>query len=390
MKTVIKHVRVIDGKGGLLENQNLLFDESGIISITEKVVSAEQEIDGAGKTVLPGLIDCHVHLGCGTLGKIVPEEEQGMGIVLQMWECIRHGITTVRSMGTADDSDIKVRNMMRRGYIKGSRIIASGRGISITGGHGWTMNYECDTLDETRKAARKAIRAGADQLKMFATGGMGTKGSIPNAPQLSEDQMRVICEEAERAGVLTAAHCTGLEGAGRAIRAGVRTIEHIQMDRSTAELMKEHGCYYCPTIVTRYNIIHSTEPQYEFMRQKACPQDLERKKQAIELCMEYGIPVCAGTDSIGAIRNDGLTRMGESLLTELCIYHEYGMSNMQVIESATGTAAKMLRVDEETGALEPGKCADLILVEGNPLEDLSNLKNLELTVRAGEILYRRG
>ena len=109
------------------------------------------------------------------------------------------------------------------------------------------MNYECDTPDEAKKAARKAIYAGADVLKMFATGGMATKGSIPNAPQLSEEQMR----------------------------AGVRSIEHVPLDEETAKMMKAHGCYYYPTIVTRYNIIHSTEPEYEYMRKKANPQDLQ-------------------------------------------------------------------------------------------------------------------
>lgn len=389
MNTVIRHVRVIDGKGAVFEDQNVLFNQEEIQKITSEEVAADQEIDGSGKSLLPGLIDCHVHLGCGILGETVPEEEQGLAIVLQMKECIRHGITTVRSMGTADDSDIKVRNLINSGYLKGCRILASGRGISITGGHGWRMNYECDTPAETRKAARKAIQAGADVLKMFATGGMGTKGSIPNVPQLSEEQMRVVCEEAERRGLLTAAHCTGLEGAKRAIRAGVRSIEHIQMDRETAQMMKERGSYYCPTIVTRYNIIHSTEPEYEFMRKKASPQDLERKKKAIELCLEYGVPICAGTDSIGSVCNNGLTRMGESLLTELGIYHEFGMSNMQVIESATSVAARMLRIEDETGSLEEGKCADMILVEGKPDRNLENLKELVMTVRAGEILYCR-
>lgn len=388
MSTVIQNVRIIDGTGSVMEHMNILFDRSKILEIRSRELQADTVIDGTGKTVLPGLIDCHVHLGAGSLGKKASEEEQAMGMVNQFQACLSHGITTVRSMGCADDCDLKVREMLKRGYLKGPRVIASGRGISITGGHGWSMNYEVDTLDETRKAARKAIHAGADILKMFATGGMGTKGSIPNAPQLSEAQMRVVCEEADRAGLITGAHCTGIEGAKRAIRAGVRSIEHIPMDEETAKMMKEHGCYYCPTIVTRYNIIHSTEPEYEYMRKKASPLDLERKKQAIGLCLKYEVPVCAGTDSIGTILNNGLTKMGESLLTELQIYHEYGMSNMQVIESTTRVAAKMLRVDDETGTLEAGKCADMILVAGNPAERLEDLKRLMMTVRNGEIVYQ--
>lgn len=389
MKKVIKNVRIIDGTGSVLERGNILFDEHGIIEISELPLEGGWELDGEGKTLLPGLIDCHVHLGKGALGSIATEVEQGMCITAQLEECLKYGITTIRNMGTADDCDIKARNLMNAGYLKGPRLIASGRGISITGGHGWQMNYECDTPAQARKAARKAIHAGADILKMFATGGMGTKGSIPNAPQLSEEQMRVICEEAGRTGLLTGAHCTGMEGAKRAIRAGVRSIEHIQLDEETARLMKEKGSYYCPTIVTRYNIIHSTEPEYEYMRKKASPQDLERKKQAIELCLKYEIPICASTDSIGTLKNNGLTKMGESLHTELKIYHKYGLTNMQAIQSATKVAAKMLRIDDVTGTLEPGKCADMILVDGNPAEHLEDTGRVVMTFRAGEILYQK-
>lgn len=389
MKKVIHNVRIIDGTGSVLERGAILFDETGIIEISEHPLKGDWELDGGGKTLLPGLIDCHVHLGKGALGSAATEVEQGMCITVQLEECLKYGITTLRNMGTADDCDIKVRNLMNKGLLKGPRLIASGRGISITGGHGWQMNYECDTPEQARKAARKAIYAGADILKMFATGGMGTKGSIPNAPQLSEEQMCVICEEADRVGLLTGAHCTGIEGAKRAIRAGVRSIEHIQLDEETAQLMKEKGSYYCPTIVTRYNIIHSTEPEYEYMRKKASPQDLERKRRAIELCLKYDIPICASTDSIGTLKNNGLTKMGESLHTELMIYHEYGLTNMQAIQSATRTAARMLRIDDITGTLEPGKCADMVLIDGNPDEHLEDIRNVVMTFRGGELLYEK-
>lgn len=290
-------------------------------------------------------------------------------------------------MATKDNCDIKIRNLVATGYLTGPRIVASGQGICITGGHGWPMNYECDTPDEAKKAARKAIYAGADVLKMFATGGMATKGSIPNAPQLSEEQMRAVCQEADRAGLLTGAHCTGIEGAQRAVRAGVRSIEHVPLDEETAKMMKAHGCYYCPTIVTRYNIIHSTEPEYEYMRKKANPQDLEKKKKALQLCLKYNIPICASTDALGSLKNNGLTKMGESLATELAIYHEYGLTNIQAIQSATSTAAKMLRLERETGSLKEGLKADLILVDGKPDENLNDLRNISMTIKGGNVLY---
>ncbi|HIX24374.1 MAG TPA: amidohydrolase family protein [Candidatus Lachnoclostridium avicola] len=391
MRQAIVHARILRETGQVTENGYVVFDESGILELGEgeyRGKDLDEKIDGEGKTLMPGLIDCHVHLGYGGLSPDTPEVEQGMAIAMQMREFLKYGITTVRSMGTKDDCDIKMRNLIASGYLTGPRIIASGQGMCITGGHGWPMNYECDTPDEAKKAARKAIYAGADILKMFATGGMATKGSIPNAPQMSEEQMRAVCREADRTGLLTGAHCTGIEGAQRAIRAGVRSIEHIPMDEETARMMKEHGCYYCPTIVTRYNIIHSTEPEYEHMRKKASPQDLEKKKAAIGLCLKYGIPICASTDSMGSLKNDGLTKMGESLVTELNIYHEYGLTNLQAIQSATSTAAEMLRLDQVTGRMKEGLQADLILVDGKPDEDLNALRNISMTVRGGTVLYK--
>ena len=391
MRQAIVHARILRETGQVTENGYVVFDESGILELGEgeyRGKDLDEKIDGEGKTLMPGLIDCHVHLGYGGLSPDTPEVEQGMAIAMQMREFLKYGITTVRSMGTKDDCDIKMRNLIASGYLTGPRIIASGQGMCITGGHGWPMNYECDTPDEAKKAARKAIYAGADILKMFATGGMATKGSIPNAPQMSEEQMRAVCREADRTGLLTGAHCTGIEGAQRAIRAGVRSIEHIPMEEETARMMKEHGCYYCPTIVTRYNIIHSTEPEYEHMRKKASPQDLEKKKGAIGLCLKYGIPICASTDSMGSLKNDGLTKMGESLVTELNIYHEYGLTNLQAIQSATSTAAEMLRLDQVTGRMKEGLQADLILVDGKPDEDLNALRNISMTVRGGTVLYK--
>ena len=391
MRQAIVHARILRETGQVTENGYVVFDESGILELGEgeyRGKDLDEKIDGEGKTLMPGLIDCHVHLGYGGLSPDTPEVEQGMAIAMQMREFLKYGITTVRSMGTKDDCDIKMRNLIASGYLTGPRIIASGQGMCITGGHGWPMNYECDTPDEAKKAARKAIYAGADILKMFATGGMATKGSIPNAPQMSEEQMRAVCREADRTGLLTGAHCAGIEGAQRAIRAGVRSIEHIPMDEETARMMKEHGCYYCPTIVTRYNIIHSTEPEYEHMRKKASPQDLEKKKAAIGLCLKYGIPICASTDSMGSLKNDGLTKMGESLVTELNIYHEYGLTNLQAIQSATSTAAEMLRLDQVTGRMKEGLQADLILVDGKPDEDLNALRNISMTVRGGTVLYK--
>jgi len=382
MKTAINHIKIFDGEKVLLENGSILYDETGILQLGEEELSADLVLDGAGKTLTPGLIDGHVHLGCKGLEPFRDTSDIAFAaarIAAQAQEIWKYGITTVCNCSTAEDVDIYVRDLIREGEIPGARIIACGKGISITGGHGWMMNHEVDDDTEALKAARLQLRKGADLVKLFATGGMGTKGSVPNAPQLAESQMKAAVEAAEQVGALTRAHCTGLEGAQRAIRAGVRIIDHAQLDEETAQLMAEHGAYYCPTIVTRYNILHTEDPRYQHMRAKAKPGDLERKKKALRLCREQGIGILAGTD---AGPND-MTPLGSSLWTELCIYNEYGLTPTEVLYTATAGAAKALRLDNVTGSLHPGLAADLALFDGDPTRDTADVKTLCRTVQGG-------
>jgi len=239
-------------------------------------------------------------------------------------------------------------------------------------------------VDEVRKAAREQIKQTADVIKLFATGGMGTRNSIPNVAQLTEDQMRAAVEEAGKVGILTSAHCTGLEGAQNAIRAGVRSVEHAQLDRETAELMKQHGTFYCPTIVTRYNILHTELPEFQWVRKKASPADLERKRRALELCLELGVPICCGTDAGPNV----LTPIGPSIATELKLYVDYGLSPMEALRTAMIQAAVMLRIHERTGTLQVGKCADLVLWNGNPMSDIRALESPVMTFQNGILRHR--
>ncbi len=387
MKTLIKNATIFDGDSSVLQNASVLFDETGILAVYKNdeagIAPADKVVDGTGKYVIPGLIDCHVHMqeGFGE-GSAV---SAGATASFLAGEVLRYGVTTIRSCGNGFDADIEVRDLINKGVIKGARILASGKGICITGGHGWPMSYECDTEAEVLKAAREQIKKKADVIKLLATGGMGTKGSNPNVAQLTEGQMRVAVQEAESLNLLTAAHCTGLEGAVRAIRAGVRSIEHARLDRPSAELMKEYGAYYCPTIITRYNILHTNDPELAWLKRKANPQDLVEKERAIRLCLELDIPVCASTDS----GTGPLCPLGPSTAQELAIYVEYGMTPMQALRSANKTAAEMLRLENEIGMIEVGKCADLLLLDKNPLDDIHNLETLQCTYHNGVLVYQK-
>lgn len=373
MKTLIRNVKLFDGTAVAAKPMDVLFDETGILAVAEtgaELPAADTVVDGSGKTLTPGLIDGHVHLGAN--GMTAPSDprsyaEAGARVAHQMQDIRRYGITTVRNCGTGGNVDLFVRDMIRSGEIDGARIVGCGKCICITGGHAWSMGIETDTVDETRKAARLQLREGADFVKLMATGGMGTKGSVPNAPQLTEAQMRTAVEEAASVGKFTAAHCTGLVGAMNAIRAGVHIIEHAQLDEPTAEALAKSGAAWCPTIVTRYRILHTTDPNYQWMRKKADPGDLVRKQKALMLCKQYGIPVIAGTDAGPNL----MVPLGDSLWTELGIYQEYGMTAQEVLHSCTAGAAQVLKIDDVTGAVRPGLAADLALFAGDPTADVN-------------------
>lgn len=389
MKTLIKNVKIFDGNEIYGSNGWVLFDESQVLECgpnMDHVPEAEEVIDGTGKTLTPGLIDGHVHLGALESGAgSSASVKSGALIAAQAHAMRQYGITSVRNCGTGNNADIYVRDMIRSGQIEGARLVACGKVICITGGHGWQMGIECDNADEVRKAARTQIREGADMIKMMATGGMGTKGSKPNVSQLTEEQMRAAVEEAEKVGCITAAHCTGLEGAQNAIRAGVRCIEHAMLDEETAQMMETAGAYYCPTIVTRYNILHITDPKYMWMRTKANPDDLDRKKQALQLCLKHHITICAGTDAGPNV----LTPLGKSLLTELNIYREYGLSPIEVLRAATSNNAKMMKIDNITGSIKPGLQADMALFDGDPTEDTKDLEKLCITFQSGKQVWKQ-
>ena len=392
MRTSINHVRMITGTGTVLENAALAYENGTIVEIGAGSIEAEEMIDGTSKTMIPGLFDCHVHLGMEIPGALVPQEEHdrtllGARIMKQCLEFPKYGITTVRNMATNRDSDIVIKNFLEEQNFPSIRILASGDGISITGGHGNPENGY-DSASEVLYVTREKIKKNADVIKFVMTGGMGTRNSRPGSLQYHAEDIAEAVREAEICGKITGAHCTSLEGAQEAIRAGARSIEHAQLDEETADLMAERietgrEIYYCPTITARYSILNNQDPAFAWLTKKAEPGDLERKKKAIRLCMERGIPVVAGTDT-----NSPFVPVG-GLLKELELYVESGMTELQAIGTATQNAARLCMLEQVSGTLEKGKSADYVLLSANPLEDIRNLSQVECTCRGGYLLYQR-
>ncbi len=382
MKTVIYNAKIFDGDNTVIENGSLVFDETGILEVAAGRLEGDVAIDAEGRTLTPGLIDCHVHLGFTGIGNNTEPARAAARAAYQVGMLQKYGVTTVRNAGSETSADILVRDLLEAGVIKGCRVVAAGIPIGITG----HMGYECDSIPELRKAVRTQVKLKADIIKIMATGSMGGKNSIAGVPQLTEEEIRVVVVEAENVGLHVMAHATsvrGREGARRCARAGVRSIEHVYIDDETARVMAENGTYYVPTIAARWHILNNTLPQYDYMRKKADPADLDRKKEALLLCRQYGIPVACGTDA----GPDGVSALGPDTALEIGLYNQYGYTNIEALRTAMKTAARLLELENTIGTLTPGCQADLVLWEGDPLTDIAALKKPYATFQGGELVY---
>ena len=342
--------------------------------------------DYSDKFVMPGMINCHIHLDMPPLADPM-KWYQGMNYVektLQaeshMRDYLRTGVTYVRSLGSADSLDLKVKGAMSKGLVKGPGIVGAGRNLCMTGGHGWMMGIECDGADECRKAARTVLRDGADVVKFMATGGVMTPGIEPGSAQFNLDEMTAICEEAAKAGKRTASHAQGATGILNAVKAGVSSIEHgIFLTDEIIELMLQKGTYLVPTLVAPYNIVQNGDnpeiPDYVVRKSR---QVMESHWISFQKALKAGVRIAMGTDA-GTVFNphDG-TALEFRLMTDL------GMSPMDALVSATKTAAELLDIDSQYGTLEAGKMADLVVLRDNPLEDITAVERVWDTYRLGE------
>ncbi|WP_078596010.1 metal-dependent hydrolase family protein [Evansella clarkii] len=380
MTYLLKNIRVITCNGDdIFENGEVLFSEEGIteagISV-KKPEGAVTEIDGTGKTVIPGLIDSHVHLGMDAspdpFAKMKDDgsEEIAFKAVKQGYEFLAAGITTVRNLGTRYNADIKYSRAVKEGLIEGPRVFAAGRPIVMTGGHGHVMAVEADGPDEVRKAARQQFKAGADLLKVMATAGVLTESNEgPGGVQLNEEELRCACEEAANLSKTVAAHTIGTEGIKNAVRAGVTTIEHAYLlDEEGVQLMVQMGTYLVPTLLAPRLILDKQGIVPDYMLNKL-NQIVDDHINSFRLALEAGVPIAAGTDAGTPFNVPGL------LADELALMVDCGMSPAEALRSATITAARAVKADSKIGTVEAGKTADLVVVDGDPLTDISILKN---------------
>jgi imidazolonepropionase-like amidohydrolase len=351
-------------------------------------------IDLSTATVLPGMVDLHCHiLGDPEKGGRGSSADKALRGARNAEKVLLSGFTTIRDPGGGDVNyaNFSVRDAVNRGWFSGPRIVAAGRFLSITGGHGDDNSVppERETqrenivngVEEMRKAVRRDIKFGADWIKIYATGGFFSAGDDPAQQHFSDGEMRVAVEEATRLGKFVAAHAHGAQGIKTAFTAGVRTIEHgTFIDGKGIELMKEHGTYLVPTLRT-----------IEILAEEPPPDASEGWKKAYQLSKKYFSTMM---ENIGKAMQRGVkTALGSDMITlphglaaqELRLHVEAGQTPMEAIRSATLISAEAINMQHDVGSIEPGKYADIIAVEGDPLKDITVLEKVRFVMKDGKV-----
>jgi imidazolonepropionase-like amidohydrolase len=393
MKQAFLASRIFDGTAGNYRSDIAILTEGQqIVALVPRseVPSEYQTLDMGTLTLLPGLIDCHVHLVWN--GSHDPKvimlresaEKTAIRALLHAFEELMHGVTTVRDVGGPYKATLAARDAIREGLFIGPRILAAGLAIEMTGGHARDLGLEVDGPHEARKGVRTMLRAGVDLIKLMATGGVYTEGEEPGSPQLTTEEMSAAVEEAHKAGRKVAAHAEGLQGILNAIDAGVDTIEHGNfLDEEAAQRMVAGGQVLVPTLSPFYRMAQLGTaggiPEYAARKAK---QVVSGSFHAIELAKKYDIPIATGTD-------DGSPRLPHGVLVyELELLVHAGLSPLEALNSATVVAAKACGLSDQVGTLEPGKSADFVGVSGDPLHDISALRNIDTVVIQGTLAKR--
>ena len=403
--SAIRAARLIDGSGAPPINDPVVLVRGDTIMAVGTAADVSipvgaQIIDLGDLTILPGLIDCHVHI-TGTPGDggdtQALRETEGHGAihgVVNAKTTLESGFTTIRNTGSNSYGDIAVRDMINAGVIPGPRIYVATRGLGITGGHadinGWSPHVDlpgyaeiADGVDEVRKAVRRQVKYGADLIKVTATGGVLSAGDAVGAQQYSFEELVAIVEEANRAGIKVAAHAHGASGIVDASNAGVASIEHGSLvDDAGIEAMKANGTFMVPTLYALDFIIdegaESGVPQYGI--DKAISIATAQRKQ-LRRAYQEGVRFAYGSDA--AVFPHGRNARDFGILVE-----ELGVPPLEAIKIATADAAELIGIEDHVGTLVANKWADLIAVEGNPLEDIRVLEEGVRFVMKDGVVYK--
>ncbi len=344
--------------------------------------------DVSGKWLIPGLIDAHVHISWNGRESVMDLVKRDRDLLLleavqTVRRILQSGTTTIRDIGGQHHIEMSIRKGIQAGWFVGPRMRVSGRIITMTGGHGHYISIEADGPDEIRKAAREQIKAGADTIKLMATGGAATPGQDVMASQLTVDELRAAVGAAHAMGRTVATHCHGTEGIRNSVVAGVDTIEHgTYLDDDTAALMADHGAALVLTLGVAQPDLDKVPPgeQAEFDRLAPILAKLsEQCQHAIAAARQHNVLIGIGTDAGG----NPLAPHDFSLSRELEHLVNSGFTTLEALTIATRNNAQILRWDDDLGTLEAGKLADLVVLSADPLADIGNVRAIDTVYQGG-------
>ena len=407
--TILKAARLIDTAAEVVQEQAaILLEGSAVrqIGTAETVHAPEgasvQEIDYGDATILPGLVDSHVHLngiGDGRAGDELATLPDEVLTVQSAQNARRHlysGVTTLRDCGAKNSTTFMLRQAVDLGIVPAPRLVLAGRPVAIIGGHLSYFGATATGVDECRAAVRQLIKEGADFIKITATGG-SARTSHPLRPSFNVEELRAICDEAHRFGKHAAAHCASSQGMANSLDAGIDTIIHgVHKDPDGAdtyrpditERIAEQGVFVNPTLGQGVARIRMLEDMQDLTAEQQAELNAARRTSDARMdhfarMRDAGVVMAAGSDSAWSYYPMG------DYQTDIEAHAMAGMSNMEAIVSATRDAARSCCIDSLVGTLDPGKQADVLVVNGNPLDDLADLRHVADVFLAGSRIDRQ-